>query len=499
MRTSRYGAFTRPTIDELKRKSVRGGLVSVGAQGAKLVLQTATLMLLARLLSVEDFGLQGMAMVLTGFLGLFRDVGLNAATIQRLEVTEQQISTLFWINVLVGVALATFTAVLAPALVAFYHEPRLFWIAVALGGAFVFSGLTAQHHALIVREMRFVTSAKIELLCLAISSVAGVVMALLGFGYWALVSMPVIGSVVNVAGVWLANPWIPGLPRRRSAVLPMLRFGWMATCNNLLVFLAWNSDNILVGRFLGADALGLYGRAYNLATVPVNQLTAATTGVAFSALSRIQNDADRFAKSFLRGYSLLLSLTIPITICCALFAEEIVYVLLGAKWMEAGPIFRLLTPASLVFALANPLSWLLMSTGRMGRALSLSVTTTPVVIVGIVLGLSHGPKGVALGYSLAMMVVTIPIIAWSKLETSISWADLWRATRPLLLSGLLAGAIGLIVKITLDGAISPILHLLFGVGLVFGVYAWAVLIAMGQKDLYMDLWIHAFRGVRRTS
>ena len=172
----------------------------------------------------------------------------------------------------------------------------------------------------------------------------------------------------------------------------MLRFGWMATCNNLVVFLAWNSDNILVGRFLGADALGLYGRAYNLATLPVNQLTAATTGVAFSALSRIQNDAHRFANSFLRGYSLLLSLTIPITICCALFAEEIVYVLLGAKWMEAGPIFRLLTPAGLVFALANPLSWLVLSTGRIGRSLSISVTTTPVVIVGIVLGLSYGPK-----------------------------------------------------------------------------------------------------------
>ena len=323
-------------------------------------------------------------------------------------------------------------------------------------------------------------------------------MALLGFGYWALVSMPVVGAVVNVAGAWLSNPWIPGLPRRRSGVLPMLQFGWITTCDNLLVFLAWNSDNILLGRFLGADALGLYGRAYNLATLPVNQLTGATSGVAFSGLSRIQNDADRFARSFLRGYSLLLSLTIPITICCALFAEEIVYVLLGAKWAEAGPIFRLLTPTSLVFALANPLSWLFLSAGRMGRALSISVTTTPVVIVGIVLGLSHGPKGVALGVSLAMMLIIIPIIAWSKLETRITWADLWRATKPAV-SGLLAGAIGLIVKITLDGAILPFLHLLFGVGLVFAVYAWALLIAMGQKNLYMDLWTHAFRGVRRTS
>jgi PST family polysaccharide transporter len=438
-----------------------------------------------------------MAVVLTGFLGQFRDAGLSAATIQRLEVTQEQVSTLFWINVVVGFALATLTAVLAPAVVVFYNEPRLFWITVVLGGAFVFSGLAAQHQALIVREMRFVTIAKIEALSLAISSVAAVVMALLGFHYWALVSMPIIGSLASVAGVWLGNPWIPGPPRRGSGVLPMLHFGWMAICNNFLVFLAWNSDNILLGRYWGADALGLYGRAYNLATLPVNQLTAATSGVAFSALSRIQNDPDRFAKSFLRGYSLLLSLTVPITICCALFAQEIVHVLLGTKWVEAGPIFRLLTPAALVFALANPFSWLVLSTGRMGRSLSIGMTTTPVVIIGIVLGLSHGPQGVALGYSLAMMLIVIPIAAWSKLDTRIAWTDLWRATKPLLLSGLLAGAIGLIVKITIGHTVASVPRLLFGVVIVFGVFACA-LVAMGQKNLYMDLWTYAFGGVRRN-
>ena len=335
---------------------MQGGIVSVAAQGAKLALQTATTMLLARLLSAEDFGLQGMAVVLTGFLLVFSGAGLGAATVNRLEVTPEQISTLFWINVAVGAALATLTAVLAPAVVAFYGEPRLYWITVFLGLTFVFSGLSAQHQALILREMRFATLAKIDLLSLTISSASGVVMALLGWRYWALVGMVLVGAIVSAASVWVANPWIPGLPRRRSGVLPMLHFGWMAICNNLVVFLAWNSDNILLGRFWGADALGLYGRAYQLATLPVHQLNAATAGVAFSALSRIQDDADRLARSFLRGYSLLVSLTIPITISCALFAEEIVYVMLGAKWMEAAPIFRLLTPTGLVFALANPLS-----------------------------------------------------------------------------------------------------------------------------------------------
>jgi PST family polysaccharide transporter len=273
----------------------------------------------------------------------------------------------------------------------------------------------------------------------------------------------------------------------------MLHFGWKATCNNLLVFLAWNTDNILIGRFWGADALGLYGRAYQLATLPVNQLGAATTGVAFSALSRIQDDADRFAKSFLRGYSLLISLTVPITISCALFADEVVYIILGAKWMDAAPIFRFLTPTGLVFALANPLSWLVMSMGRVGRALSISIATTPLVIAGIVLGLSHGPQGVALGYSSAMAIIIVPIIAWSKRDTKIRWGDLWGATKRPLLSALLAGVAGMIVKLTLEDRLAPIPYLVVGLAVVFGVYGWTLLFAMGQKDLYMDLWNHAFR------
>jgi PST family polysaccharide transporter len=180
------------------------------------------MMLLARLLSAEDFGLQAMATVLTGFLALFREAGLGAATVQRLEVTHEQISTLFWINLAIGVILASSTAVLAPVLVQFYGEPRLYWIAVVSGVSFVFGGLTSQHQALILREMRFVTMAKVDLLSLMISSSVGVVMAFFGWGYWSLVGMTVVASIVSAACVWAAVPWVPGLPRRRCGVLSML-------------------------------------------------------------------------------------------------------------------------------------------------------------------------------------------------------------------------------------------------------------------------------------
>jgi O-antigen/teichoic acid export membrane protein len=494
-RPSRQRTFARPASDDLKRKSVRGGFVAIAAQGGKVLLQTGTLMVLARLLSPDDFGLIGMAATLTGFLGLFRDAGLSAATVQRRDVTHEQISTLFWINLAVGVGLAACAVLLAPALVRFYGEPRLYWIVIVTGASFMFGGLAAQHGALIAREMRFATQARVDLTALALGSAVGVVMAFFGWGYWSLVAMGLVTSFASAAGVLLASSWTPGPPRRGAGVRSMLRFGGLSTFNGFLVFLAWNSDNILLGRVWGAHALGLYGRAYQLATLPVEQLTSTLSGVAISGLSAVQDDLERLSRSFLRGYALLVSATIPIAIACPLFAEEIIHILLGEKWMGVVPIFRLLAPTSLVFALANPLSWLVMATGRVGRAVSITATVTPVVIIGILLGLSHGPTGVAMGYSAAMALILIPITAWSKQGTGISWSDLWNVTRIPLLAGAAAGAIGFGVKFSLGGALPPILLLALGVGIVFSVYA-CVLVAMGQTKLYLDILTELFSRTR---
>jgi PST family polysaccharide transporter len=382
------------------------------------------------------------------------------------------------------------SAASAPVLVEFYHEPRLYWIAVVSGATFVFAGLAAQHGALLRRSLRFVTQAKIGMLTQIAGSVTGIAMALLGCRYWSLVGMAMASSIVGTASVWLSVPWVPGPPRRGSGIRSMLRFGGLATCNSFVVFLAWNAEKILLGHFWGAGALGLYGRAYQLATLPVQQFETSLASVAFPALSRIQHDAERLAKSFLMAYDLHISLTIPVTIICALFAEEIVAIVLGPKWMAAAPIFRLLAPVAVVFAVANPLSWLVTSTGRMGRALGISATMTPLVILGIVLGLSHGPKGVALGYSSAMTLVLIPIAAWSKFGTGITWLDLWRATKPPFLSGLLAGASGLLVKLTLGGRLPVIPYLFVGVGLVVAIYAGVLLIPSDRKHIYIELLCH---------
>src|SRR4029077_10195374 len=148
---------------------------------------------------------------------------------------------------------------------------------------------------------------------------------------------------------WLTAGWIPNRPQRRTGIRSMMLFGGALTLNGLVAYVAYNADKVLIGRFWGVDAIGIYGRAYQLINIPTDNLNSAVGEVAFSALSRLQDDPSRLKSYFLKGYSVVLALTLPITIACALFADDIILAILGPKWKEAVVLFRFLAPTILVF------------------------------------------------------------------------------------------------------------------------------------------------------
>ena len=161
-------------MKDLKAKTIRGGLARLCAQGANFALRLGSLMVLARLLGPKDFGLVGMVTAFTGVLTLFRDFGLSSAAVQRTTVTEEQISTLFWINVLVGLLLGLLSVALAPVIAAFYHEPRLVAVTVVLAAGFLFNAAGVQHGALLQREMRFTTLAVINTVGLVVGTAVAI-------------------------------------------------------------------------------------------------------------------------------------------------------------------------------------------------------------------------------------------------------------------------------------------------------------------------------------
>jgi len=474
-------------MKDLKEKTIRGGLSRMCAQAANFGLRLVALMVLARLLGPKEFGLVGMVTAFTGVLDLFRDFGLSTASVQRATVTEEQVSTLFWINLLVGTTLGVLVLALAPVIASFYHEPRLFWIARVMAAGFVFNAAGVQHSARLQRDMRFTALAIINVVALVISSGTAIVMAKMGYGYWSLVAMTVILPLATTTGLWLTARWVPGPPRKRVGIRSMLQFGGAVTLNSLVVYAAYNLDKVLLGRYWGAAVVGLYGRAYQLVTIPTNNLNQAVGEVAFSALSRVQDDPNRFRNYFLKGYSLVTAMTLPVTLACALFAKDLVLVVLGPKWVDTAVIFRLLTPTIMIFALINPVGWLQLALGMVVRSLKLDLLLAAIVITGYVIGVPYGAKGIALAFSAAMTFWFIPHIALCLHGTMVSLRDVVLAASRPLLSGIVATVIAFGVEFSYGGSLSPLGRLTLGGLVLLSAYVGMLLYVMGQKQFYVQL------------
>lgn len=474
-------------MKDLKEKTIRGGVARLFAQAANFLLRLVSLMILARLLGPKDFGLVGMVTVFTGILAIFRDFGLSSAVIQRDTVTEEQISTLFWINLLVGALLALIMAAMAPVIARFYHEPRLVAVTIALAAGFLFNAVGVQHGAALQREMRFTALAVINTVALLVGTIIAIVGAEAGYGYWSLVAMALAAPLISTIGFCLATPWIPGLPQRRAGIRSMIHFGGTVTLNGLILYIANNIEKVLLGRFWGEAVLGIYGRAYQLINIPTDNLNAAAGEVAFAALSRLQNDAVRLRSYFLKGYSLVLAATLPVTVACVLFANDIVSVLLGPKWMAAVPILRLLAPTIFVFAISNPLGWLMTSLGLVRRSLKISLVVSPLMIAGYVLGLPYGPKGVAFAYSAVMLLWIIPGVAWCVYRTPISVRDILATSSRPLASSIVAGAVAFGVRLAYCQPLHPLPRLVIESSVLLAVFFGVLLFVVGQKSLYLDL------------
>ncbi len=474
-------------MKDLKEKTIRGGYARGGALAAGFLLRLGSMMVLARLLEPRDFGLLGMVTAFTGVLSLFRDFGLSAAAVQRATVTEEQTSTLFWINVLFGAGLTIIAVLLAPVVAIFYHEPRHFWVTCIVATGFLFNSTGVQHSVLLQRQMRFTALAVIEIVSLVVSTVIAIGAAKMGYGYWSLVAMSVSLPLTSTVCLWLASAWVPGRFHRGVGIPSMMRFGGTITLNGLILYVASNFEKVLLGRFWGAEALGIYGRAYQLIRIPTDNLNMAVGDVAFSALSRIQDDPSRLKRYFLKGYSLVVAFTLPITIACALFADDVIFVLLGPKWKEAAGILRLLSPTVLVLAMANPLGWLLTSIGLVGRGLKIALVLAPLMIASYVIGLRHGPRGVALAYSVVMTLWVFPGIAWCVHGTVISFWDILRVVSRPLVSVIPAACLAYGVHLFLAHATSALQRLLLENVVLLLAYFAVLLFAAGQKSFYLDL------------
>ena len=412
---------------DLKGRSVRGGVLTLSSQGGRFLFTSVATIVLARLLTPVDFGLVAMVTAISALGQAFADFGLSEATIQRPEISHEQVSTLFWINLGIGLALTLVMAALAPALAWFYREPRLVKITLTVSLTFLIGGLRVQHNALLKRQMRFVALAARDVASFVVAVPVAIIMAWRGAGYWAIIALPLTENFTCMVLSWLLVRWIPGLPHRRAGVRSMVEFGGKVAASYVIGNVNRSADSVLIGWRWGAHPLGLYSRAYNLLMLPVRQLSAPASSVAVPAFSRLQNDPERFARYYLRMANLMMWITTPLFGFLFVAAKPVIVLVLGRQWQDAAPVFQILVIASLCQMLSESIVWVFVSRGESGRMLKLLLVMSPVIISSFALGLSFGIKGVALCGSLTLAAMFPWVLKYTFRGTQLNLQRLGQA------------------------------------------------------------------------
>jgi len=423
-------------------RTVRGGAMSMIAQILKHVLRLASVIVMARLLTPDDYGLVAMVTAITHFVAMFKDLGLSYVTIQRKDITHEQVNALFWINVILSLALMVVCAALGPLLAWFYNKPVLLWITVAMSVGYIFGGVSAQHQALLRRQMRFARLAAIEVTALAVGVAVGITAALSGAHYWALVLVSLSIGLVSAAGCWLACGWRPSWPSRTiDGLRSMLSFGGHLTAFDVMNYFSRNIDKVLVGRFYASATLGIYGKALTLMSMPLRALNAPMRAVAIPALSRLHDSPKMFRQFYLRGVWLLAFLTMPAVALCVVLAEPLVLLLLGEQWRAVAPVFAVLGAFAILLPVWNTMSWLYISTEQAKRMFKWGIIDSSCVLVSIAVGLPFGILGLACAFSFVRVVLFVPCLAFAAKNTPVSCGHILRAIAPPLLASLVAGGL----------------------------------------------------------
>ncbi len=481
---------------DVKTASVRGGAYTTFALGIDFFLRLGSTAVLARLLVPEHFGLLAMVVAITAVAERFKDLGLSLATVQSREITHQQVSTLFWINGALGFGTAAVVGALSIPISFFYHDDRLIAITLVIASTFVWGGLTIQHEALLRRTMRFELTAAIALGASVTSIVVAIGLALAGFGYWALVIREVCRSVVLAIGLWWACPWIPSLPVRNSGAGAMMRFGGHVALVQMVSLLSQNVGSIVIGRAFGATPVGLYRQSQNVVQFPFDQLSYPVWVVGEPALSRLQDEPERYRRYFSKVLTVFSSITMPIATFLVIDAESVVRLVLGAKWLDATPVFEIMAIAAFVSPVSATVGLVMVTCGQSRRYMWLGALGACVLVALSILGTLWGPNGIAWAQVWAACLLLWPRLHFGLKETPISRAAFLKTLARPLLASLGMAAILLLVRSYVP-LTTPLASVGVSVGVGFVAFAVCWLAIPGGATEAMELWNQVFGALRR--
>lgn len=440
------GAF-RPVAEgsELRGLAVRGAAATVSASGLALVAQVVSTVILGRLLRPSDFGVVAMVTTFSLLLVSFGLNGFTEAIIQCEEPDHYTASNLFWLNLGAGLVLAIALAASGSLLARLYRNPLVANVAVAGSAGVFISAASVIHLALLKRAMRFAGASANEVVGRAANTAVAILLALRGWGYWALVVGIVAQNLSTTIGVWWLCRWIPSLPRRTGRTRSMVRFALHVYGRFSVRYASQNIDNLLVGWQFNAVALGFYKKAYDLFALSATQLVAPLHHVALAALSRLDQDPARFRRYLVNSLGIIAFIGMAAGADLTLVGKDLVRLVLGPQWGEAGTIFVFFGPGIGIMLLYSTIGWIHLSIGRPDRFLRWTILEFVVTALLFIVALPWGPEGVAVAWSVSVWTLVIPAFWYAGrpigFGVSSLIATVWRYAAASLLAGLLTAAI----------------------------------------------------------
>ncbi|HZG40548.1 MAG TPA: lipopolysaccharide biosynthesis protein [Nodosilinea sp.] len=455
----------------LSARSLESGLIAMLAQPVKLVIGVVGTMVLARLLVPADFGLLAMVQPLLGMVDSLSNLGLETATVQRQDLNQEQASAIFWLSLKINAVIVGGMMLFGPLLSRFYSQPELTNIVLCLVIGATSLCLSFQHMSLLKRQMRFELLTTIEVVALGLSTGVAIATAWLGLGYWALVLQLATLQVIKSTAYWIFCDWRPQRPGKFFQVKADLRstlsYGMYLTGFRFISRVGTKMDRVLLGYIGGPSALGFYSMAYQWAYFPFWQIYYPLFDVAVSSFSRSLSEPERYRLYCRRGLMLIFAVCMPALAFLFVTAYDFTLFMLGEQWLDIVPMFRVLTVAVFVGAMYRVTKWIYVSAGETQHQFRWSLIHTPIMIMAVAIGVQWGAFGVAVGYTVGMVLLSYPSVVYCVRRSPVTLADFMGAVwRPAIASLLSAGLLYLASL-----ALPPSLVLLVGLlvqGLIYG-------------------------------
>lgn len=441
--------FTHETArpDLSPTASARSGRSIVATQVLRLAVRVGGTIALARLISPLEYGIFGMAATVHGFAYVFQDFGLATVTIRKPDLSGAERNALFWLNLTLGAALAAIVSAMGIVVAAFFKEPALRIMLPVMAASFLVNGCHTQLRAQLARDHRFFDLNRIEIGAFTASTAIAIGLAWLGAGAWALVGMVLSSEVAIAIGVWTTQSWRPQSWPSDIGARSLLHSGAGLSANDGLRYAQRNVDMFLVGRWFGAGALGVYGRASQMASLPAIYVGDPLANLAVSSLRHLSVSPAEARAFWRRLVNNLAWITVPAAAVFACLPRELIGVLLGARWTEGAAILRALSIGLCLLPLSLGCGWLFLAGGRNRRLLAWSGLATAMPVAACMALHWEGPARIALGIGVATAASALAAIAFILPSDVVRRGDAILAmARPLLSGAALAGSLALALR-----------------------------------------------------